>query len=465
MESSQQPDREIYRCVVLGAHGKELLVVASDGGLLLPWVEIARGQRLAESLTRAMKNEWGCETICLFTSDLLSSADCTSGVRCQVMECCDKTHDLRTKWVLVSSLLPGDFAKVADYAAVFQSVVLCLAHVGKEAPGPFARIGWFTQLQQWVEEVVTPLGLHLNGRFCQRNASPRFSLIRLETNGPAIWFKAVGEPNLREFPLTLTLAELFPKYVPLILNSRSAWNGWLAQEVEGVNLAETPALRHWRQAASALAEMQIESIGHGPRLRQCGARDLRIGALSNLLDPFLDAIGQLMAQQAKVSPQVLTGKELSSVGEQILDALSSFFDLEIPDGLGHLDLNPGNIIVSAEGCVFLDWAEGYVGPPFFSFQYLLEHARRMVGADACVEDPLTASYTRPWREVLSADQIAEGLRLAPILAVFAYAAGTGLWANPDAVQEQKTAGFLRSLTRRLTREGSLLMSRSPRCVC
>ena len=291
MESLQQPDREIYRAVVLGADGRELLVVAHDHGLLLPWVDIPRDQRLAESLTTAMRMEWGCETICLFTPDLPSSAGRTSGVRYQVMECCDKTHDPRTTWVLVSSLLPGDFAKVADYAAVVQSVVECLAHVGGEAPGPFARIGWLTQLREWVEEVVTPLGLHLNGRFCQRSASPCFSLIRLETNGPAIWFKAVGEPNLREFPLTLTMAELFPKYVPPILDSRSEWNGWLAPEVEGINLAETPALQHWSRAASALAEMQIESIGHGPRLRQCGARDLRIAALSNLLDPFLDAIG------------------------------------------------------------------------------------------------------------------------------------------------------------------------------
>ena len=465
MKSLQQLDREVYRAVVLGANGKELLVVANDRGLLLPCVDIPRDQRLAESLTRAMKTDWSCETICLFTPDAPSWAGRTSEVRYQVMECSDKTHDPRTKWVLVSSLLPNDFANVADYAAVFQSVVECLAHVGGEALGPFARIGWLEQLQEWVEEVVTPLGFHLSGSFRQLNASPCFSLIRFATNGPAVWFKAVGEPNLREFPITLTMAELFPKYVPSILDSRTAWNGWLAQEVEGISLAETLALQDWRRAASALAEMQIESIAHGPRLRQCGARDLRIAALSNLLDPFLDAIGHLVAQQMKVPPQVLTGKELLSVGEQILDALSSFLDLEIPDGLGHLDLNPGNIIVSTDGCAFLDWAEGYVGPPFLSFQYLLEHARRMVGADACFEDQLTALYTRPWREVLSADHIAEALRLAPILAVFAYAAGTGLWANPDGVRDQKTAGFLRSLTRRLTREASLVMSRSPRCVC
>jgi hypothetical protein len=464
VESLPQPDREIYRGVVLGASGRELLVVASDRGLLLPWVDIPRDQRVAESLTRAMKTDWGCETICLFTPHVASSAGRTSEVRYQAMECCRKTHDPRTKWVLLSSLLRNDLANVADYAAVLQSAVECLAHVGGEAPGPFARIGWLTQLQEWVEEVVTPLGLHLSGRFCQLNASPCFSLIRLETNGPAIWFKAVGEPNPREFPITLTLSELFPKYLPPVLATRSAWQGWLAREVEGTSLGETGDAQHWKDAASALAQVQIASIGHQLHLLQCGARDLRISSLSNLVDPFLEAVGGIMERQVKVPPPVLTRSELLILGEQILDTLSIFLELGLPDALGHLDLNPGNIIASADGCVFLDWAEAYVGNPFLSFQYLLEHFRRTACADLRLEREIIASYAKGWRTILSADDIAEALRLAPMLAVFAYAAGTGMWADPGRLQDQKSAGFLRSLTRRLHRETSLAMEWRPPCL-
>jgi hypothetical protein len=464
VESLQQLDREVYRAVVLGPDGRELLVVAHDRGLLLPWVDIPRDQRLAESLTRAMKNEWGCETICLFTPDLPSSAGGTSGVCYQVMECCDKTHDLRTKWVLVSSLLPGDFAKVADYAAVVQSVVECLADVGGEAPGPFARIGWLTQLQEWVEEVVTPLGLHLNGSFCQLNASPCFSLIRFETNGPAIWFKAVGKPNLREFPITLTLADLFPKYIPPILATRSAWHGWLTREVEGTNLGEKNDLRRWKDAASSLAQMQIESIGHGPHILQCGARDLRASGLANLVDPFLDVMDRLMGQQMKAQPVVLSSKELLLLGEHVLDALSALPELGIPDALGHLDLNPWNIVVTTEACAFLDWAEAYVGHPFFSFQYLLEHFRSAVGIDRSLEAQLADSYAEPWRDVVCANAIAEALRLAPMLAVFAYAAGTGSWADRERLRQPNTGGFLRGLTRRLSREANQAMDRGAQCL-
>ena len=78
----------------------------------------------------------------------------------------------------------------------------------------FHALGWFSELRNWIESVVEPIGLHVNGRFRQLNASPSFSLIRFETDGPALWFKAVGEPNQREFTITCPLAQLFPDYLP-----------------------------------------------------------------------------------------------------------------------------------------------------------------------------------------------------------------------------------------------------------
>jgi len=45
-------------------------------------------------------------------------------------------------------------------------------------------------------------------------------------NTPSVWFKAVGKPNLHEFPITVALAELFPEYLPSLLATRPACNGW-----------------------------------------------------------------------------------------------------------------------------------------------------------------------------------------------------------------------------------------------
>ena len=66
-------------------------------------------------------------------------------------------------------------------------------------------------------------------------------------------------------------------------------------------------------------------------------------------------------------------KKCRNSDRQVKDALTAWAQSNIPDTLGHLDLNPGNILISPDQCVFLDWAEAYVGPPFLTFQYLIEH--------------------------------------------------------------------------------------------
>ena len=121
--------------------------------------------------------------------------------------------------------------------------------------------------------------------------------------------------------------------------------------------------------------------------------------------------------------------------------------------LGHLDLNPGNLIVSPAGCVFLDWAEAYVGHPFLTFAYLLEHFGREVTADAKPGRQLTSSYIAQWEALLPPAAIAESLAVIPLLAIFAYAAACGL-CSEKRLRDPKNAGYLRALTRRMNREAN-----------
>jgi hypothetical protein len=215
-------------------------------------------------------------------------------------------------------------------------------------------------------------------------------------------------------------------------------------------------------ATAALAKLQIESIGKQAQLRDSGAHDLRTAPLSDVVHPFLDVMGRLMDQQTKVPPPVLSRKELAFLGERLQDALCLIEELGIPDTLGHLDLNPGNIIVSPNGCAFLDWAEAYLGHPFFSFQYLLEHFRRTVAADSKSQSKIAASYLAPWEQIASRDCLTEAINFAPLLAAFAYAAGTDAWRQPERLRDPNVAGYLRSLARRMNREANhLSVGRSP----
>jgi hypothetical protein len=328
---------------------------------------------------------------------------------------------------------------------------------------PFGKPGWIEELSSWVQHQIDPYGLGLSGEFRQLNASPTFALLRLETNGQAVWFKAVGEPNLREFPISVALSRLFPGFVPSVIATHPAWNGWLATEFTGSTLDESADASAWERAAQTLGELQISSLGKADQLLAVGCRDLRVTSLLPLVDPFLEVMSQLMEQQPKISPRVLERRELRTLGSQIREALSELAELGIPDTLGHLDFNPGNILCSADHCVFLDWAEAYVGPPFFTFEYLRTHLARVSRNEVGMGANVANAYATEWRTALSPEVVAKALNFTSVLAVFAYAAATEGWRKPTLLCAPRAGAYLRSLTRRMHTEMRLLQDRREPC--
>ena len=466
METANEVEEETFRVIIFNRAGAEILVGSSSARLMLPCIRIPHWQRVAENLALVVDAEFGEQVVCLFTPDPRSSAPHRKEIHYQVAEHWRTVRERRLPltWASVSALSEDSFVDPYDYSVILHSLAQCNAGDPRVPTGPFARLGWFHEFREWVAKAIEPRGLHISENFRQFNAGLSFSLVRFETNGPAVWFKAVGEPNQKEFPLTCTLAQLFPSYLPSILETRRDWNGWLAQEVEGTNLNETGDLELWAVAAEAMAKLQIGSINHCQDILVSGARDQRTAVLSDRVRPFMDVMAQLMDQQAKVSPPILGQKELLLLGDRLQTALEGLRVLEVPDALGHLDLNPANIIVSTKQCTFLDWAEAYVGNPFFSLQYLLEHFRRATSAEALTEARLTAAYFVPWEQVIPRTAITEAMASVPLLAAFAYATGNEAWKDPERLRDLNTAGYLRSLTRRMNREANAVSSRWSPCL-
>ena len=418
---------------------------------------------MAESVTAAVKKQWGAEILCLFELDSPLDGQDSSPYVVAIYWRTSERSAVTLHWISANDLGENSFAEPVDYSALQRSLNQSSAADRAPGVGPFARLSWFRELCEWIGAVIAPRGLHLNGNFRQLNASPTFSLIRFETNGPAAWFKAVGDPNEREFPITLTVARLFPQYAPEILSTFPEWYGWLMGEAEGTNLDETTDPLLWQAAAAALANLQIESIPTYGELADCGAHDLKVSTLRSLVSPFMDVAAGLMKRQSKTPPPVLSEIELRILEERLHAALCALEGLGIPGALGHLDLNPANLIVSGKRCVFLDWAEAYVGNPFLSFQYLLEHFRR-TGADSTSEKQLVASYLGPWEQIVSRERVAEAAELAPLLATFAYAVGNATWSQPEHVDQPKVAGYMRSLVRRMSSEAHKLSERRSPCL-
>jgi len=196
-------------------------------------------------------------------------------------------------------------------------------------------------------------------------------------------------------------------------------------------------------------------------LLEAGCKDTRVSSLLDLVDTFFQAMAERMEEQTKLSPEPLSRQEILGLATEIKGHLEQLDECVIPNALGHFDFNPGNILVSGERCVFLDWAEACVGHPFFTFEYLLEHVRRLRSAKPSWEEALILSYAKHWEFFVSGDKIAAALQVVPLLAVFAYAAADLPWRDS---RRPETAGYQRSLTRRMKREAEQLAKRRRPCL-
>jgi hypothetical protein len=463
MSIPKQLDHDLFRILLYGNRATELLLETTSGGLGVPVLPVPAHTRIAEEITAVIKSAWGLETYCMFS--LSGGTDSFAPTPCQVVEVCGPGTSALAgmQWVPVASLSAGAFEDSDAFEVIERSLATLDQYRCGELQGTFGKPGWLTVVTDWVRAAATVVGLSLTGKFRQFNASPTFSLIRFETNGPAVWFKATGKPNLHELPITVSLSRFFPGYLPPILGVHPLWNAWLSEEISNTTLEQFTDLFVWERVTEDLAELQIASIGKCCALLDNQCRDLRLSKLIELIPPFLARMAEFMAAQQKQPPPPLTIRELDFLGERLQEAISVLQDFGFPETLGHIDFNPGNILITPARCVFLDWAEACVTHPFTTFEYLAEHLRRSGTADAGGCNRVAAAYLRPWRSFLSPEDLTRTMAVSPLVAVFSYAVAGNAWRSPDALHNSSEAGFLRSLARRMHSEAIRLLDRGVRC--
>ena len=466
MNCGDRIERQVYQLIITRRSATEVLLAACGSRWALPHIDVCSRERLAEQLTAGARESWGLEAYCLFIPGLVNSPENGRRTNYALLESVRQSAQAPKGmyWApsavaIGEAVLPSD-----DRAAVERSLQEVDRYAAQPSTGPFARPGWIKELFTWAQEQLGPLGLRLTGGFQQLNGSPTFSLIRIETSGPAVWFKAAGEPNLHERPVTVALARLFPRFVPAVLGVHPSWNGWLSWETPGATLDSFGEVSAWERAAKTLAELQLASLGKSDELLGSGCKDLRLDQLSRRIDPFLACMSEAMATQKKQPPAILTISELQILGEELKGACSALHDLALPNTLGHIDFNPGNILLSPEACVFLDWAEACVANPLITFAYLREHSQRQHLEATAAAEAITAAYLQPWQSFISSSDLARGMALSSLVAVFAYAVSGSAWHSAEALRDPALAGCLRSLTRRMHRDAVGIRERSEPCL-
>jgi hypothetical protein len=457
-------ETETFKVIISRHLNSEVLLAPVGNSFALPEVLVPKWSRVTPHICERMVELSGMRTICLFYPELQKTTN-EGSAQYMVAEPIDPLCEpIGLRWVsrdnLWKSLSSAEEARSAENALASGD-----AYNARTSHGNFARSGWFHDLVSWVQENLDPYGLITTGEFRQLNCGPTFSLVRIETTGPAVWFKAVGEPNLREFPITTTLANHFPSYVPTLIATQPSWNGWLTFEADGSVLDEGSDIATWRVAARTLAQLQIESRKRVPELLDAGCRMTHIVRLLDQIESFFEIMAPLMAKQATLSPPPLTADAIHTLAAQLKEACRFLAELNLPDTLGHMDFNPGNIIGSPDGCIFLDWAEAYVGHPFLTFEYLREQLSRNHPGKKAWQSEVTSCYLDPWISFVSADMATRALDVTPLVAVLAYALSNNTWQDAERLENPKLAGYFRSLVRRMQREAQIWDERRQRCLC
>ena len=444
------------RRVVLFSPSKSLFFLTrGEQGYAIPEVSLPSRQRVCTHLTDSVWRVWNLDVVSLGEA---APQDTAAEERYEIAEIADQKDPKADGLVGVSSseihALPFKLQSEARLLEKILADPSCLPLGG--APGPFSHFGWFEELKDWTERKVSDVGMHLTGPFRQLTAGASFALVRWETTRQSVWFKAVGPPNLHEYAVTAELGKSFPQFVPKVIAFRPDWHGWLSVEAPGVPLSVTGNGAEWQTTAKALAELQILSLSQTAPLLSSGARDVRIPRLISQLDWFFENLAYLTSKQVKLRPAPLTVGELGEMRVHLEEVLFRLGELDLPDALGHLDLNPENVLVSHAGCTFLDWAEAAVGLPFFTLQYFLEHFRLAFPQAGELEREFVSAYADRWDTVVSKSRMQTAMPLIPAATVYAYTTAATAGRNREFLEQPNVAASFRSMGRRLNREPAAL---------
>jgi hypothetical protein len=436
-------DHMDYRLALVSSESRQVLGIRGCDTNELPRISIPRWERPAEQLTTLIKENWQAKTVVL---DILSEA--TSSTPCAIVELRSPVLELERY-----GLVPVQLASISDASLGEKECRTLNSVLAGDSAGTdlFARIGWIEEVQQWIRDEVRSRTISFSDDIRQFNAGGGFSLVRLGTQqGPAYWLKAVGAPNEREFRITVTLAGLFPDYLPTMVAARPEWTAWVMEDA-GQPLSNLVGLPSTEKAVTCLAKLQRKSIDHIDALLTAGCTDCSVAVLAEHLPMLGDYLEDAMSRQTSTKVPRLEVHRLRELVQIIRDACSAMQDLRVPNTLIHNDMNRGNILAHSSRCVFTDWAEACIGNPFLTFQHLcVQVSRDSDQADvwlACMK----SAYKKSWREWLTETQIERAFALMPILAIVSYLCGLRDWLDDPRRESQHSQAYSRSLARYMDR--------------
>jgi hypothetical protein len=218
------------------------------------------------------------------------------------------------------------------------------------------------------------------------------------------------------------------------------------------------------RAVTSLASLERQSIPHTEGLLADDCVDCSVRRLEAHIDELVDYLDQTMQQQTSLRAQRLDHQQLGELGNRLHSSCLRMEELEVPDSLIHGDINPGNILFDGTRCVFIDWAEAYIGNPFLNFEQFANHLMRQSEQAKGWVPYLRTLYKQQWLDVLTESKIDCVFALAPLLAAATYLFGRGDWLRSPSRNDANFQAFARSLARRMYRTALAPETREALCL-
>ena len=430
---------QIEYCVaIVNPENHGIFALSEGDGIQLPKIAVSVTKRPVQQLQKAISDQWGFKTIIL---DLIYSDE--RGRPCVLAEA-----------IFVPSHLHRDFFSLERLSgagiSVRERVALQDLFDNSSYLKPLSRLHWLDQARMWIQNFVSADAKSLNGEVYQLNAGGGFALAHFGTQeGRGYWLKAVGPPNTHEYALTLELARILPDFLPPIVASRKDWNAWVMEDF-GASFRQELGVAPFEKAVHLMSSLQLQTTSIIDLLLAAGCADRRISMLLNQLDGMIEYLEETMTYQLSTKASRLGRGELHQLKSSLLGACSEMLDLQVPDALLHGDMNPGNILFNGERCVFIDWAEAFVGNPFLAFEGLATHliVTRPGTTSAWIEN-LRQLYKREWQSVLSEKRLSRAFCLTPLIAIASDLLGRADWLHSSRRRNPRFQAYARCLARKM----------------
>lgn len=444
---------ENFSLVISRRGNSEILLSHDAERYSLPQLSVPRSPRVAEAITAKLTELWNLPSICLFSLSQRNEFSPHAECEYEILEPRDSNWNPPEGlcWVKREMLDIANGFPQEQQSVIKDALQYADAYNSGAKFGPFARAGWLDELISWIEPRLARVGLVLAGKYQQFKADPLSTLIRFETNGPAVWFKAVDEANLSEFLVTAGLTNSHPEHVPKILAKHHPCHGWLMEEFRGKPLENVWDFEQWKDAVTSLARIQVDYCRSPVELLRWGCQDWRFDKILERIDPFFESIGEVLHQPV-AHGRVLTWTELQELVRGIKQTFLRFMTLGVYESLVRRNFGDGNTLVNETGCVFLDWAECCAGHPFWAFEHLLAVLKKGRTENSEWERILRGAYSGVWRRYVPEAALTQLHALSPLMTTLLDALKSFHKLKIAGLNQQFLGRDLRSFVWRLKRE-------------